>query len=155
MEIWKDIKGYGNKYQVSNTGLVRNKITGRIRKQNMTAKGKLQVSLSEGAISDNFLVNKLVATYFVPNEKDYYYVINKDGNKMNVNADNLEWVETNVNAHKILSKKVVKMDLSGKVLEIYNSASEAAKKNFCSHSTLARACKNELKSLGFLWKYQN
>ena len=45
MEIWKDIQGYENSYQVSNLGNVRNKRTNKLIKPFKNNKGYLRVGL--------------------------------------------------------------------------------------------------------------
>jgi hypothetical protein len=39
-------------------------------------------------------VHRLVAETFIPNPLELKYVIFKDGNKTNVNVNNLEWSDT-------------------------------------------------------------
>lgn len=41
----------------------------------------------------NRRVNELVAEAFVPNPDHKKYIRHKDGNKLNIRADNLEWVD--------------------------------------------------------------
>lgn len=69
-EIWKDIEGYENKYQVSNLGNVRSlnfNNTGEPRnlKQKINRYGYNEVKLSKNNKTKNFLVSTLVAKAFL------------------------------------------------------------------------------------------
>lgn len=116
MEIWKDIKGYENQYQVSNLGRVRSldrigkngySYKGKILKPRPNKRGYIKANLS-GKI---YAVHRLVAQAFIPNPNNYPVVNHKDENKQNnmiwINKDgsidyeksNLEWCtqEYNIN----------------------------------------------------------
>lgn len=112
-EIWKDIKGYSG-YQVSNLGRVRthNKTTytkrhgerhwkDRILKfkpdYNSKYKGKqgtgYRVDLWKNGKCKGFLVARLVATTFLEDLINTNMTVNhKDGNRLNNNVENLEWL---------------------------------------------------------------
>lgn len=90
MEVWADIKGFEGLYLVSNTGEVFS-----IRR-NKTLKGKVDkygyrcVVLWDG--TNNYrTVHRLVAEAFVPRIDGCNIVNHLDCNKLNNNADNLEW----------------------------------------------------------------
>lgn len=104
MEIWKDIKGFEGKYQVSNLGRVRcvgydNVIT-TARSQytrNVSPKiingqinnfGYRCVELRKG---NRFQIHRLVAEAFISNPENKRTVNHKDGNKLNNSVCNLEW----------------------------------------------------------------
>jgi len=102
-EIWKDIAGYEGYYQVSNLGNVRS--LDRIIKgslgQPKRQKGKavnprlrgsyMAVTFSKDNEPKTISVHRLVAIAFVENPNNYPCVNHKDENKLNNNADNLEW----------------------------------------------------------------
>lgn len=116
-EIWKPIKGFEGLYEVSNTGLVkalpRWKINNRgkqltkekLLKFNDFSTDYLRVPLTDkNHIKKYYLVHRLVAMTFIPNEKDLPQVNHIDGNKLNNNVENLEWCtrEDNIkHAYKI------------------------------------------------------
>jgi hypothetical protein len=128
-QIWRDLKDFKGLYQVSNLGKVRslnrrvyhsgNQTThfhkGRILSSRINNSGYLSVRLSkEGFVVTRF-VHRLIAEAFVPNLQDKPCVNHKDGNKLNNEIDNLEWVthkENMQHAYKIgLIKKKNKKSL--------------------------------------------
>ena len=132
-EVWKDIEGYPG-YQVSNYGQVRsyNKVTSsarfekrmwkdRIIKQKIGKDKCCRVSLWANGKENTVLVHRLVANEFCgKNIKTNLTVNHKDGNRLNNNADNLEWMsrEDNIrygfeNDQYTTQKKQMVMDDSG------------------------------------------
>lgn len=91
-EIYKDIKGYEGKYQITNSGRVYSLITKRFLKPNHHKCGYVKIALSDNGTIRTFLVHRLVAYNFIDNPNKYPDINHKDGNKINNNASNLEWV---------------------------------------------------------------
>lgn len=91
--MWKEIKGF-SRYEVSDTGEVRNKETGEIVEQSTADNG---TKIIENMINDNGesktkCVHRLVAIAFVERTKrDTLYVRFIDGDKNNMTPENLEW----------------------------------------------------------------
>lgn len=122
-EIWKDITGYEERYQISNFGRVRSldRIDaenhfrkGQIMKQKMTkgpgrGAGYMRVGLRNGKKQKEYLVHRLVATVFIPNPYKLPQINHKDGCRSNnfvwINDDgsvdfeksNLEWCDAQYN----------------------------------------------------------
>ena len=92
-EIWKDIPGYENVYQVSNLGKVRKIIPGGfyMLKQSCSF-GYKQVSLQLNKYKERIGVHRLVALAFVDGYSEGFVVNHKDENRANNYASNLEWV---------------------------------------------------------------
>lgn len=95
--MWKDLiyqgKNYGYKFEISDRGSLRNKITGTVYKLNVTTNGYLDVVVSLGNKKiKNFRIHKAVAETFIPNPKNKPEVNHIDGNKQNNYVENLEWV---------------------------------------------------------------
>ena len=85
----KDIKDYEN-YQISDTGIVINKKTGRELKQ-QEKKGYMNVSLFKNGKKKNKLVHRLVAEAYIENIQNYPQVNHKDEDTLNNTVENLEW----------------------------------------------------------------
>ena len=106
-EIWLPIKNYENRYLVSNTGLVKSILTNRNKPKEEIVKAYLRsetcqylyVSLWFKNTSKTFALHRLVAEAFCENPDDKNVVNHIDGNKLNNNACNLEWVTHSEN-HK-------------------------------------------------------
>lgn len=99
-EEFKSLKGlvdYGNNYEVSNLGRVRNHKTGRILKFDTAHTGYHQVKLSYEGKKKNCLVHRAVALAFLPNPDNKREVNHKDGSKTNNLLSNLEWATSKEN----------------------------------------------------------
>ena len=178
-EIWKDIPGFENKYQVSNIGNVRSLSylghPGKIHiiKQQHTYDGYCRVPLMRDGKKHCVTTHILVAKTFIPNPYNKQQVNHKDGNKNNNCVDNLEWVTPKENIeHSIktglrhpelrnypkggehyASKPVYQYDLSGKLAQKWNSISDAARHFSCKPSTIINCSKGRLKSCkGYMWR---
>lgn len=106
-EVWKEPEGYEGFVQVSNTGKVRSIRTnhGRYQERELIQRIRsetcqyLQVSITKHNVSHKEFIHRLVAKTFVPNPNNKPQVNHIDGNKLNNNACNLEWVTCSEN-HK-------------------------------------------------------
>jgi hypothetical protein len=88
MENWKQID---DRYEVSDTGLVRNYQTGRILKQQENQRGQLTVLLSDNGNDKRILVSRLVAKSFISNPNNLPVVMHMDDNTYNNVVSNLKW----------------------------------------------------------------
>ena len=106
-EIWKDIKEYEGKYQISNTGKVRSLVNNKnkIRTQPKILKPYLDkdgyeiVRLSKNSKLKAFKIHRLVAIYFLDNVKNKLAVDHIDTNRRNNNYTNLRWVTNEENSN--------------------------------------------------------
>lgn len=95
-EIWKDIKGYENKYQVSNKGRVKRleyQRNGKTYPEKILKQRYVDelptVNLFRKDQSEKMLVRNLVADAFLEGCSENKILINKDGVKSNNYVDNL------------------------------------------------------------------
>lgn len=117
IEIWKDIKGYEGKYQISNLGNVRslydeNQIckTPRTKMLRLCERnGYCTIVLSMKGKRKSLQVHRLVAEAFIPNTKNKPFINHIDENRKNNNVNNLEWCTQLENVKHSLHKKIGSM----------------------------------------------
>lgn len=116
---WKPIENFEGYYEVSNHGEIKSlkrlikhngskngfqKIREKILRQRTGPHGYKSVILSKDAVHSTFLVHRLVATAFCSNPFKKEQVNHIDGNKMNNNAENLNWVTQSENVKHTYQK---------------------------------------------------
>ena len=162
MEMWKDIPGYESLYQASNTGKIRssegkvtsNALCARRVWKSREIKQKLQersrghgkdarVELWKNGKHKTCLVSRLIAQTWCDGYAEDLTVNHIDGNPMNNNADNLEWVTRADNIRKgfedglfSTQKPVSLKDKYGKVF-LFRSMSEASRFLCCNHGYIS------------------
>lgn len=181
-EIWKDIKGFEGRYQVSNLGRVRSldwpRHKGRVLKQIYGKRwGYYVVHLAH---ADGYIkyttVHRLVAMAFIPNPDNLPEVNHKDENKLNnvvcfnpdgsINTEytNLEWctglynLRYGTRAERMnipRMRPVNQYDLNGNLLNTYKSLAEAAEETGLDVSTICSICKKNgvHTTHGFVFRY--
>jgi hypothetical protein len=91
------------KYFIGSDGTVLNSKTGRRLKDQDNGKGYRKITLTINGKQIQTYVHILVALTYLPLQKDKKQVNHKDGNKLNNDVSNLEWVsnsENQIHAHK-------------------------------------------------------
>lgn len=184
-EVWKNIEGYEELYQVSNFGRVKSlnyKRSGkeRILKQQPNNNGYLIVGLCKNNICKKFLVHRLVAQMFIPNNQNLFYVNHKDENPKNNHVDNLEFCshEYNMNYGTILerkresmkgkhhyhteetkrkmSKPILQYTKDGVFIREWIGINTASRELNIDNGDICRCCKGQQKSAGnYIWKYKS
>lgn len=178
-EIWKDVVGYEGLYQVSNIGRVRSinfKGSGctRIRKQDISNNGYARVDLWKDRNGKHFLVHRLVASAFIPNDNNLPEVNHKNECQLDNRVENLEWCDRRYNlcygtrVRKVLDaykrigfskaeKAVLQFTKQGELVAEYISASEASRKTGISQGHISSCClgrKGRRSIGGYIWKYK-
>jgi len=134
-EIWKYIDGYDNRYQISNTGKVKNLLGERVL--SISNCGYVRVGLCKNSKIKQESIHRLVAKYFIPNIDNKQFVNHKDGNKLNNSVENLEWVTLSENMkHSYKNGLHIISDKHRKV------ASEQAKKRIGEKNPISKKVKN-------------
>lgn len=171
-KLWKDIEGHEGHYQVSNFGEVRSldfpswngrtwfAKKGRVLKQKTSNSGYRYVILT----NKTRYVHRLVARAFVDNEQNYPQVNHKDENKLNNNAENLEWCTPKYNSNYGTGKeraaaknrgclKNNKPCINVTTGETFVSATEAKKRTGVE---VYKCCRGEAKTAGGCeWRWLN
>lgn len=114
--MYKDVIGYEDEYEISNTGIIRSKdrlcidSLGRKRfrkgielRPDIAQNGYYRVTLCRGGRKNQQYLHRLIAIHFISNPENKPQINHKDGDKLNNSVDNLEWVtvkENTVHAYK-------------------------------------------------------
>ena len=111
-EIWKDVIGFEDAFQVSNLGRIKRKAfnfnifngvnsfrKAHIVKPQLRVGGYYHVSLSYKGKVYTKLIHRLVAMAFIPNPCNLPRVNHKDENPSNNCIDNLEWCDQKYNSN--------------------------------------------------------
>ena len=170
MEIWKDIAGFEEYYQVSNLGRVRSKDRiiatsvnsylkkGRVLKLHYDNKHPyLSFALHVENTNKTCMVHRIVAETFIPNPKGLPCVNHKDEDKRNNNVSNLEWCDYSYNAtykgaryrnvinrtkngSKNSERPVLMFNLNGDFIKEFRSTYDAAREIGVSRVRIVAVC---------------
>ena len=165
-EIWKDIDGYENLYQVSNYGNIKSK--NNILKPLISKRGYLYINLYKDKKGKHFYIHRLVAQAFIPNPKNYPCINHKNEIKTDNMVNNLEWCTIAYNnkygtlRERIIKtktlkygKKINQYDLNGNFIKTWDSTHEIERKTNILHQNIIKCCKNKSKTAGgYVWKYK-
>ena len=162
-EIWCDVKGYEDLYQVSNKGRVKSLGNDKSRKEKIlkpqgTRLGYLQIMLCKGGERKMHQVHRLVLMTFAPCENMENLQVNHlDENKENNQLNNLEWVtcKENINhgthndrvAEKNTNGKcsipIAQLTQDGKFLKAWKSSMGAEREGGFNSGAIIQCCKNK------------
>lgn len=170
-EVWKDVKGYEGKYQVSNLGRVKSLNYHRSGKERLLSlahdkDGYLYVCFHKNGKQKLYKVHRLVAIAFIPNPDNLPCVNHKDENPSNNRVENLEWCTQKYNINygtrtKRMSKAQSKPVICITTKRIFKSFVEASKYYKVDKGNICHCCKGEQKSAGkykgqkLVWKHLN
>lgn len=162
-EIWKNITldGWEN-YSVSSTGKVKRN-DGRILKGTIRH-GYHEVSIRKGESKLSQRVHRLVANEFLEKVTDDLVVNHKNGNKLDNNVDNLEWVtiadnnrhavETGLRTKTGKERCIIQLSSIGEEIARHPSIIEAQRQTGVCRQSIGKVCRGERKQAGgFIWQY--
>ncbi len=168
MEIWKDIREFEGRYQISNEGRVKSLkrkyckktiiLKQRIVFPNKKTYARTIVELTKKGSRFLFAVHRLVAETFLGYSFADGIINHKDGDTNNNNLNNLE-IQTckekaaknkDAGVYASISKPVIRIN-DGK---IYSSIREAAISVNTGRSNIINVCKGRAESCkGYRWEY--
>lgn len=161
------IKGYEGLYVVTSDGAVIGLKSGK-ELMPMKNRGYLRVKLYKNAQPKMYLIHRLVASAFIPNDQDKEQVNHKDGNKSNNNVSNLEWVTQSENqihayvnglnspehANMVTRKRIEQKTMDGSILKTWDSISEASRATGIPIGNITHCCRGRIRHAGgFKWDY--
>lgn len=148
-EIWKPIKGWEGKYEISSYGrcrtvehfVLRNDgiqqvVRGKIKTPHNNRRGYLAYDIGS---KKRIYAHRLVAEAFIPNPNGYNEIDHIDTNKSNNRVENLRWIDRKGNCNNPLTvermnsvyerfkKPVVELDLYGNYIKTWNGAKDIIK----------------------------
>lgn len=134
--MWKDIKGWEELYEISDSGDVRNKTTGKLLIGDINNGGYYRVQLHNKnhiPVKQRFFRHRLVAEHFVPNPNNLPEVNHIDANQQHNYKENLEWIDKKGNelhSHKFGTKpyKPFKVFYKNGDIEAYEVKSDLSDK---------------------------
>ena len=176
-EVWKDVVGFEEAYQVSNFGRIKRKERTdsnnrthkeRIMSPSMYSNGYMNVELRMNNKKRRTSVHRLVAEAFIDNPLNLPQINHKDENKANNHVSNLEWCTAQYNirykdgvkrrrATAILnSNAVCKYSLEGEFIEKFECATDAAISVNGNCTEILSCCHHRAHSLsykGYMWRF--
>lgn len=171
-EIWKDIKGYENIYQVSSLGRVKSldkqiirsngykqTFKSRLLKPALSNNNYLTVALCNNGKQKTHTVHRLVAETFIENKNNYKCINHIDENKQNNRVDNLEWCTYKYNncyndKAKNTRKRIYQYSKDNKFIKEWDGIINIQKELNISRNCITRVCKGKRKTTrGYIWRY--
>lgn len=142
-EIWKDVPGYEELYQVSSNGDVYSLISGKDLKPCSNDKGYQIVKLySEPFNGTTTPIHRLVALAFLPNPDNKPQVNHKNGVKTDNRVENLEWMTSQDNVRHAYRNKLKSNDCQKSPTTIFNNSQVSEMRRMFSEGMTYREVAN-------------
>lgn len=177
-EIWKDIEGYENLYQVSSEGRIKSLNYLKTGKEKILKGGKygsgyLKVKLFKDGKGKNYAIHRLVAQAFIENPENKPCIDHINTDKTDNRVKNLRWVNQKENMNNPLSsikqhnrfygkigykmpasKTVVQLDKNGEIIKLWLCAMDAVREGNFTQEHISSCCRGKIKShKGYRWQY--
>ena len=163
MEVWKDIEGYEEYYQISNFGNVRSKdrnkstgkgfykLKGKELSKTKTSTGYFKIELiDKSGVRKSYKVHRLVGFAFIPNPENKPNINHIDGNPLNNHFSNLEWCtqsENTIHAYETGLRKSNLHKYKNQIIDEYTSRKvsvrELGLKYNCPIASISRMFKKQ------------
>lgn len=165
-EIWKNIPGYKNKYQISNLGRVKSKNKNGKEKYlrfGTNGVGYYNVQLmGDDNKKHNCYVHKLVIENFIGKRPEGYQIDHINAVRNDNRLCNLMFVtpKQNSNNKNTIQNKINKMksinqyDLNGNLVYTYNNLIELLENTDYNKNTINAALYRHITAYNFIWKFK-
>lgn len=167
-EIWKPIKGFEERYEVSNKGRIKslnynNTGEARLLKNSISNTGYYVVMLYRDGKAKRKFVHRLVAETYLPNPNNYPIINHKNENKLDNRVYNLEWCTYSYNLSygtcidrrvDKMFKKIAQYKYDGTLVRVWRSAADVNRFFNTNPSEIHKVCKGLREDYyGYIWKY--
>lgn len=148
-------------YSITENGKCYNNNTGKYLKGQISNSGYLNYNLTlPDGTKKRLYAHRLVAIAYIPNIENKPEVNHKDGNKLNNNVDNLEWMTASENQlynteinNKSTLKEVYQFDKDKNLVAHYNGISQASRETDVQLTMISQEINKDVKTLtaGYYW----
>lgn len=170
-EVWKPVKGYEGRYEVSSIGRVRNRYGKILSADKRLGTGYMYVILRDGEKGFHANIHRLVAQAFIPNPQNLPIINHINEIRDDNRVENLEWCTQSYNRNisskfKKTFRKIIQKNLKGEVIAIHESIHIAARSvgkkegatAICKCARVRAGIKKGFKGItafGYIWEYHN
>ena len=160
MEIWKDVVGFEDSYEISNEGNLRSKdryvkhwrgglrlYKSKPKNTRLNDKGYFRCNLKSDGKRFDFTIHRLVAEAFLPNPENKPCINHINGIKTDNRLENLEWCNLEENTTHAVGTRLIETKLTDEEARfIHDSPLSTRKlaKMFEVHQSITWRIKNEL-----------